>query len=105
MRFPPDFYLFTFTFLLILVGLIGAGVTIIALSRHQKSSGGQLYLPGALAKVETSLQPEGSVLVRGELWRATSRTGATIERSRSVRVVGASGHLLLVEPNGVALPR
>jgi membrane-bound ClpP family serine protease len=104
MWFQPTFYLFTFTFCLILVGLVGAAVTILALSRHQKRASGQLYLAGALAKVETTLKPEGSVIVLGELWRATSRTGATIERKRSVRVVGTSGHLLLVEPTRVALP-
>ena len=104
MWFPPAFYLLPFTFFLILVGLIGAALAVVALSRHHKGATGQLNLPGALAIVETTLQPEGSVLVRGELWRATSRTGATIERSRSVRIVGASGHLLEVEPTDVALP-
>jgi membrane-bound serine protease (ClpP class) len=100
----PTFYLFTFTFFLILVGLIGATVTLAALSRHKKRAAGSLDLPNALAVVETTLQPEGSVLVRGELWRARSRTGSTIERSRSVRVVRASGHLLEVEPTTVTLP-
>jgi membrane-bound ClpP family serine protease len=88
---------------LLLIGVIGAALAVVALSRHQKRASGQLYLTGALAKVETTLQPEGSVLVLGELWRATSRTGATIERERSVRIVGASGHLLLVEPTRAAL--
>ena len=83
---------------LILVGLLSAALAVAALSRHKKGASGQLDLPGAVAKVETTLKPEGSVLVRGELWRARSRTGATIERGQRVRVVGASGHLLEVEP-------
>lgn len=100
----PTFYLFPFTVFLILVGLIGAAATVAALSRHKKRAVASLDLANALAVVETTLQPEGSVIVRGELWRARSHTGATIERSRSVRVVRASGHLLEVEPVPVALP-
>lgn len=55
---------------------------------------------GAAAVVETTLEPEGAVLVRGELWRARSRSGATVQRGGRVRIVGASGHLLEVEPTG-----
>lgn len=98
MWFQPAFYLFTFTFFLILAVLIGAGAVIAALWKHKKGATVALNLPGAMAIVETTLKPEGAVLVRGELWRATSRTGATIECGESVRVVGASGHLLEVEP-------
>jgi membrane-bound serine protease (ClpP class) len=90
---------------LILVGLVIVIVWVAAVSRHKKASVGPLDLVYAVGLVETPLQPEGSVLVQGELWRATSRTGKTIQRSRSVRVVGASGHLLEVEPTDVALPR
>ncbi len=100
MWFQPIFYLLPFTFLLIL----GAALTVAALSRHKKGHTRQVYPPGTLAIVETTLKPEGSVLVRGELWRAASRTSATIERGQSVRVVNASGHLLEVEPRDVALP-
>ncbi len=104
MWFQPAFYLLPFTFLLILVGLTGAALTVAALSRHKKAATRQLFLPGAIAIVETTLKPEGSVLVRGELWRATSRTSATIERGQRVRIVSTSGHLLEVEPRDVALP-
>ena len=78
-----------------------AVVAAIALaSRHKKSATGQLDLIGAVASVETELEPEGSVLVRGELWRARLRTGRAHDGGRGsrVRIVGASGHLLLVEP-------
>jgi membrane-bound ClpP family serine protease len=71
---------------------------IIALSRHQKGAGADLRLIGAVGRVETGLEPEGSVLVRGELWPACSKSGRRIERGRTVRVVGAGGHLLKVEP-------
>jgi membrane-bound serine protease (ClpP class) len=78
--------------------LIAAAVYIILLSRHHKAATGELDLIGAVAAVESALAPEGAVLVRGELWRARARRGRTIERGCRVRVVGASAHLLEVEP-------
>lgn len=81
----------------LVVGLMLA-LVVAAMSRHKKGGVGELDLLGAMAVVQTSLAPEGSVLVRGELWRARSRTGLTIERGREVRIVGASQYLLEVEP-------
>ena len=81
----------------LIVGL-ALSLLVMALSRHKKGGVGELNLLGAVALVQTSLAPEGSVLVRGELWRARSRTGAVVERGRAVRIVGASQHLLEVEP-------
>ena len=88
---------------ILIVVLVGVGLTfalalIAALSRHKKAATGELDLVGAVAFVETNLEPEGSVLVRGELWRARSLTGATLRSGCNVRVVGASRHLLEVEP-------
>jgi membrane-bound serine protease (ClpP class) len=83
------------------VGLfVGLALILVAAaaSRHKKAATGELDLMGALAFVETTLAPEGSVLVRGELWRARLRTGVKLERGRTVRIVGASDHLLEVEP-------
>ena len=81
-----------------LLASLALALIVVALSRHKKGALGELDLLGARASVETTLEPEGSVLVRGELWRARSRTGMNIERGRAVRVVGASQHLLEVEP-------
>ena len=78
--------------------VILALAAIAALSRHKKAGVGELDLIGAVAVVETSLEPEGSVLVRGELWRAVARAGAPLRSGREVRIVGASCHLLEVEP-------
>ena len=72
--------------------------TIAVLSRHKKAGTGELDLVGAVALVETNLEPEGSVLVRGELWGARVRSGATVKSGCDVRVVGARGYLLEVEP-------
>jgi membrane-bound serine protease (ClpP class) len=82
-----------------LVAVPALALFIIMMSRHKKAGAGELDLMGAIAVVETTLEPEGSVLVRGELWRARLRTGATVERGGTVRVVGAGGQYLLeVEP-------
>jgi membrane-bound ClpP family serine protease len=80
-----------------LVALLALALFVVALWRHKRAGSGDPDLMGAAASVETALEPEGSVLVRGELWPARSRTGARLERGRAVRVVGASRHLLEVE--------
>lgn len=78
-------------------GLI-LGLGVVALWRHKKAAVCELDLLGSMASVETSLEPEGAVMIRGELWPARSRTGGRIERGRSVRVVGAYRYLLEVDP-------
>jgi membrane-bound serine protease (ClpP class) len=82
----------------LLVCGVALALIVFALSRHKKAGVGELNLMGARALVETTLEPEGSVLVRGELWRAYSSTGARIERGQAVYVVGANQYLLEVEP-------
>ena len=49
------------------------------------------------AVVNTDLNPNGSVLVGGELWRAETLHGNSIRREQIVTVVGFRNHLLLVE--------
>ena len=67
------------------------------LKRRASRSG--LYLVGRLASVERELNPEGHVLIDGELWPARTRTPARVGRGPlNVRVVGTRGHLLEVEP-------
>lgn len=70
-------------------------------SRQKKYSRSPLNLVGRVASVERALEPEGFVLIEGELWRARVRGVESIERGvRRVRVVGAHGCVLLVEPLG-----
>ena len=70
-------------------------------SRQQKYSRLPLNLVGRVGSVERALDPEGFVLVGGELWRARVRGGVVVERGGlNVRVVGASGCVLEVEPIG-----
>jgi membrane protein implicated in regulation of membrane protease activity len=57
-----------------------------------------LKLVGRVASVERALEPEGFVLLDGELWRARVRGAARVERGRAnVRVVGARDCVLEVE--------
>ena len=68
-------------------------------SRQSKSSRRPLKLVGRVATVERALNPEGFVSVDGELWRARVLGAGLIVRAPSkVRVVGASGCALEVEP-------
>ena len=85
---------------LIITGLVASCFSLIiaGLSRHQKSAGRQLELMGAIGAIEIALDPEGAVIVNGELWRARFTEGRGIKGEINVRVVGARGHLLLVEP-------
>jgi membrane protein implicated in regulation of membrane protease activity len=70
-------------------------------SRQSKLSRRPLKLVGRVATVERALNPEGFVSVDGELWRARVLVaGLTARASSKVRVVGASGCVLEVEPVG-----
>lgn len=79
-------------------GLLIALATLAVVLRRRKASQVEVALLDSIASVETPLEPEGAVLVRGELWRARSRSGANIARGHNnVRIVGTSAHLLEVE--------
>ena len=77
--------------------LSGISVLVLALWRHKRASAGEVKLIGELGQVETELDPEGTVIVCGELWRAKSSDGASIPAHTRVRAVGIQGHLVLVE--------
>jgi membrane-bound serine protease (ClpP class) len=85
--------------LLLLLGAIVAVVCVVfaAWLHHRKGAGGALCLEGRVGVVVNPLEPEGAVLVDGELWRARAQSGVRIARGR-VRIVGARGHWLEVEP-------
>ena len=68
-----------------------------ALSRHKKAGSGDVKLIGEMATVESRLAPEGTVIVRGELWCARSSDGSVISSQTRVRVVGFKDFLALVE--------
>jgi membrane-bound serine protease (ClpP class) len=82
---------------MILVGFaLAALLVVIALYRHKNSAAGEVKLIDAIGQVTSDLNPEGSVMVHGELWRARSATGVSITAPVRVRVVEARDHLLIV---------
>jgi membrane-bound ClpP family serine protease len=72
-------------------------VAVAALARHKKAGGGDIKLIGEIGAVDIKLDPEGTVIVCGELWRAKSSDGGVISSRTRVRVVGFKDHLALVE--------
>ena len=95
---------------LLLPALMVAG-----LAHHKKAGARALNLIGAIGFIESKLDPEGAVIVDGELWRARLRSDklefvaerqlappenrSALPTRNRVRVVGVEAHLLLVEPS------
>jgi membrane-bound serine protease (ClpP class) len=73
-------------------------IVLAAWSRHAKSGRRDPLVIGATGFVTTKLDPEGSILIHGELWRARSSQGTVVAPANRVIVVGVQEHLLLVEP-------
>ena len=88
-----------FSYLLVALGLAGLLLAIagIALWKHKKSGTGRIQLLGAKGLAQTELDPEGAVLIAGELWRARSFDGTKIAAQEWVEVRQVQGHLLLVK--------
>ena len=89
--------------LVLLIGILATVVAlatflVIALYLHKKAGVGEIKLIGQIGAVQTKLDPEGAVIVAGELWRAQSQNGEDISAPARVRVVGFEGHLAVVEP-------
>ncbi|HEY7786437.1 MAG TPA: NfeD family protein [Pyrinomonadaceae bacterium] len=71
-------------------------VTLLYLSQRKKRSLNQRLI-GATALVHSTLNPEGTVLLNGEMWVARSRDGSSVNTLSQVVVTGTQDHLLLVE--------
>ena len=84
--------------LLLSVTLLLFALFLAVLSRHKKSATSAVDIIGATGLVESTLDPEGAVIIKGELWRARARNGSAVQIRDRVRVVGLQGHLVLVEP-------
>jgi membrane-bound ClpP family serine protease len=88
--------------LLLLIAILAAvtglsAALVIALYIHKRKGAGDIKLIGEIGRVDTKLDPEGTVIVCGELWGAKSKTDAVISTGARVRVVAFVGHLALVE--------
>jgi membrane-bound serine protease (ClpP class) len=86
---------------LVLAVVIPFGVILVMMlklalrARHQKITTGTAGMIGLRGRAETEIVPEGTVFVRGELWRA--RSHMKIARGESIRVTGVEGLMLEVE--------
>jgi len=83
------------------ISLAFAGITIFLVriamhARHLKSRLGPSALVGSRASAMEPLNPEGHVLVEGEIWRAISTQ--PVSAGTPLRVVGLEQYLLHVEP-------
>lgn len=76
--------------------VLAAGM-LAAVSHHKKSGTGNVRLVGSTGLVDTKLDPDGTVLIQGELWRACSNDGTGLAPGSKVKVVGTRDHLLLVQ--------
>lgn len=57
-----------------------------------------MKLVGLEAETVNKLAPEGLVRVNGELWSARALDGASIAAGTRIRITGAEGLILFVEP-------
>jgi membrane-bound serine protease (ClpP class) len=71
-------------------------------ARRMKSGLGPSSLEGRRASAMEALNPEGHVLVEGEIWLAVS--SQPVSAGTSLRVVGLEQYLLHVEPAGPQVP-
>ena len=99
---PPSSLSFILSPSAFILALVGASFVFVCLLvavwlHHRKGAGVAWQLEGRVGVVLNPLEPEGAVLVDGELWRARAQSGVRIARGR-VRIVGARGHWLEVEP-------
>ena len=69
----------------------------VALALRKRFASSDRQLIGESACVESSLAPNGTVIVNGELWPAQSRNGEVIPAHSRVRIVAVRDISLLVE--------
>ena len=88
--------IFSLLIVLITVALL-LGVFVVALALRKRFGNSDLQLIGEPGRTETSLAPNGSVIVNGELWPARSTSGEVIPAQSRVRIVALEDLSLLVE--------
>jgi membrane protein implicated in regulation of membrane protease activity len=83
--------------ILVTLSLLLLAVFVAAVSRHKKSGTEEIKVLGRVGTCETMLDPEGAVIVSGELWQALSGDDQPIPARTRIRVIGFKDHLALVE--------
>ena len=98
----PDWYPAFFSIAI----AVAVGVTLISFGivyvffrsrKKWKGKGGLFFQPDEQAKVMKTLSPGGTVKMRGEIWKAVSEDGSTIEAGTTVDVTGQKGLTLVVK--------
>ena len=92
----------TLRIIIIVTGIILAlfflfGMVAVMKAHKKRPETGKEEMIGAVGRVVEDLDPEGMIKVRGELWKAVSKTGETIKADEKVRVVKMNGLTLIVE--------
>jgi membrane-bound ClpP family serine protease len=77
--------------------LTSALLTLVVVSRRKKIAMHGVPAVGAIAIVSSTLAPEGTVLLAGELWRAQTAGKVAIDQYATVSIVAIRDHLLVVE--------
>ena len=89
------------TLLVIVVGvvlLMVSGLPSMVRSRFSTPTIGRESMIGELGEARTAVDPEGTVSLRGGLWRARTNRATPIGEGDPIRVVSIDGLLLEVEP-------
>ena len=89
------------TMLVLVVGvvlLMVSGLPSMVRSRFSTPTIGRESMIGAMGEARTAVDPEGTVALRGGLWRARTNRATPIGEGDPVRVVAIDGLLLEVEP-------
>lgn len=95
---------FTPTWTALLAGIFGmaaamfSGMPSMVRARFGTPTIGRDWMIGELGVAVAAVNPQGSVRVRGALWRARTNRGTPIPADQDVRVVGIDGLVLEVEP-------
>ncbi|HVF13748.1 MAG TPA: NfeD family protein, partial [Acidimicrobiales bacterium] len=79
--------------------LMVSGLPSMVRSRFSTPTIGRESMIGEMGEARTTVDPEGTVALRGGLWRARTNRATPIGEGDSVRVVSIDGLLLEVEPD------
>ncbi len=96
-----DYSLFTGPALIlgiVLACLLVVSVVAVVRSQRRAASTGRETMVGRSAVVQTTLDPDGTVLMDGELWHATVREGS-VQPGARVTVAAVEGLTLMVKKN------
>ncbi len=96
------------TWIALVVGAAGMGSTVFSgmpamiRTRFATPTIGREWMIGEMGEVDTDVDPEGRVLIRGALWRARTNRATPVHAGEPIRVVAIDGLVLEVEPESGA---